>query len=283
MEEIDKIPRDKEICKLTEGLTPLKFGYTTAIYKIGDDKIVKVIYLKTKNNKIQHNIEYFIAEKLKTIRELKKYIVPYYGGSLCPPNEGENNYSLKLIYDYVPYKTIYEQYKNLKVEDYEFIFQELNKILNILNSNGIWHDDLHWGNIFYDLDTKRVILTDWEKGKFDNTPEDLNRWKGVIKNQLVINSLFDFGDFKTLKKIMLKIKNNKNESLFKQYIYLYEKYRKKFEKQRLTNPDLNIEEALERQAKDIVGGLYINNPEFTKEINRIVKINKDIKKFFRIN
>jgi len=227
-----EIPYNEKICHLTDNIQPLTFGYTTSIYKIEDNKIVKVIFLNSGEINVKNSIEYFTAEKINKIEELKKYSVPYYGGSLCPPNDIHNVYSIKLIYDYVNFPTIAQQYKKLKVEDFEFIFKELDKSVSLFNSYGICHNDLHWGNIFYDKINKKILLTDWEKASFEDRKENVDYWKGIIKNQYIINTLFDFGDFKTLKKILKKnivknpIKNTKKgENLYKSYTRIYEAYK----------------------------------------------------------
>jgi hypothetical protein len=284
-----EIPFNEEICNLTKNLKPFTFGYKTSIYRILDDKIVKVIYFKTKDLNIKNSIEYFISEKIKNIDELRELTVPYYGGSLCPSKENNEIVEIHLVYKYINYSTIEKQFENLKIDDYIFIFEELERIVHKFNSYGICHNDLHWGNIFYDKKNKKLLLTDWEKGSFDDKKENIEHWKNIIKNQLIINSIFKYEKFNNIKNILKKYKTTEElkgiklgDNLYQSYINRYNMYMKKFIKQSNKNPNMNIDEALNRAIKDIIGGFYFREPLFRNHINKIVKIDKNIKKYLKI-
>ena len=111
----------------------------------------------------------------------------------------------------------------------------------------------------------------------------------MIKNQLIINSIFKYEKFNNIKNILKKYKTTEElkgiklgDNLYQSYINRYNMYMKKFIKQSNKNPNMNIDEALNRAIKDIIGGFYFREPLFRNHINKIVKIDKNIKKYLKI-
>jgi serine/threonine protein kinase len=260
---------NKEICNLTKEAPLIAIGGASYIYKIDDDKIVKVSFLKDDDITKKEAIEYFICEKINTIPELKELTVPYYGGSFCYPKDESDKYKLYLIFKYIPFKTIFEQFDTLRAKDYEIIINQLQEYILKFNNHGIKHNDLHAGNIFYDPIKKQILLTDWNAGSFGYENENINYWSNIIKNQFIIETIFKQIPFSKFKKVLVKLRTSDNKNnLYQDYISKYNIYKKRALKRQNKDPNFNIDNYLNNKSKDIIGSFYLQGGKFVKYVNK---------------
>jgi serine/threonine protein kinase len=266
---------------------------SASIYKY-DDIVYKEVYVRNKIEKSPKRWEYLINEKILEIGEkedgsLLKYTVPYFGAADCPPNEYNTRCSsLVLSFQYMKIPTLYNQLHLLKISDFVYIFNELEKIIGLYNSYGIVHKDLNSKNIFYDKETKEVVLNDWGEGRFEDKKEDIGYWKPIIGRELIFKYFFEQNDFKSVIKYMKKTKLGQDYNGFKKtdnLFYFYSKNLKDRIYQRSKSnykPEFFIKKLDDLYVKVIVEEMY-NINVFKKYVNNHIFISQNIKKFFDIN
>jgi len=183
------------LCEEVKKYNILDYGSTATIYinKGKPEFIIKEIYLEkdvlvsNKLRELSNNI--FINED----EELRKLTPEFIGFDLCETK-------LLLKFKYIG-PSLKETITKLSVEKINLIKETVEKNIEIFNSKGIIHNDLHLGNIFYYKD--KVYIGDW--GKIINSKiksDNLNFFYFSLLKGIYMGYFFKQNTMASIKKYM---------------------------------------------------------------------------------
>jgi len=220
--KLDKMKGGKIIGSGTEGFVlqpninnPGNPNLVSKLIQINDKRLEKLISFESKLNEIDPSGEYHIP----MIIERSRRITPE---NINRSNLGEQekqqlksfNLNYKITYEFggISIEEIFKNYINYShLFDNDIFFKKfLYGLVNVLeglhkfSKNGIYHSDLHEGNIVFLLDhPEKMRLID-----FGNLLEDRNNWTTNYKLNINLYSFFNiFTEFIKTKGISDKVRN----------------------------------------------------------------------------
>jgi hypothetical protein len=183
------------LCEEVKKYEILGYGSTATVFlnKGKPEFVIKEIYLNSdtlvsnKLRELSNNI--FINED----EELRKLAPEFIGFDLC-----EKKMLLKFKYTGPSLK---ENITKLSAEKINFIKETVENNIEILNSKGLIHNDLHLGNIFYYKG--KVYIGDWGKTiTYKIKKEDFELFYGDLLLSIYMGYFFKQNTMTSIKKYM---------------------------------------------------------------------------------
>ena len=204
----DTINKDKDIKLIGRGLS-------STVYLTNENKVLKEIYLENndfnntnkserliKNRKFNELYVNYLLSYEYDFLYLKPYTIPFHSYDVCINEKGISSMILKFDNGG---STLYEYLGYLDIKELRNVVIKLLNIVKELNENGIYHNDIHPGNIFYNPITSEIKLGDWGRGKYDNS--SLNKENKKYENlDLFFSSLYIDTIFMTYMNVHKKLK-----------------------------------------------------------------------------
>ncbi len=110
----------------------------------------------------------------ETERKIYSMLPAWWGIRLIDSFEEDNNFII------VTNELKHCKWTSVGTIDKPSVFADIEKQLNWLHSNGILHDDLELKNILLSCDGKHATIIDFEKSRFNPTPQDIQQENNLV-------------------------------------------------------------------------------------------------------